>query len=99
MLTVETAKMYKLYGSLMRFIILKDLFRLQMTNISLYSALEDYYSVKDAIDCHNSQMHPYTVRNGVYLLKAGDFFKTIPHYKVTNIVQIQMKYISGYFEK
>ena len=41
----------------------------------------------------------YTVRNEVYLLKAGTFFKTIPHYKVTNIVQIQMKYISGYFEK
>ena len=41
----------------------------------------------------------FTVRNGVYLLKAGDFFKTIPHYKVINIVQIQIKYISRYFEK
>ena len=40
-----------------------------------------------------------TVRNEEYLIKAGNHFKTIPHYKVTNSARIQMKYIYGYFEK
>ena len=41
----------------------------------------------------------YTVRNEEYLIKAGNHFKTIPHYKVTNSARIQMKYIYRYIEK
>ena len=41
----------------------------------------------------------HTVRNEEYLIKAGNHFKTIPHYKVTNSARIQMKYIYGYIEK
>ena len=49
--------------------------------------------------CRATGSPAHTVGNEVYLLKAGNFFKTVPHYKVTNVVQIQMKYNSEYFEK
>ena len=40
----------------------------------------------------------YTVRNELFLFKAADYFKITSHYKVTKIAQIQMNYISGYYE-